>query len=989
MSRIGQPYRLAIGGHVDRASPIRFRFAGKDYEGYAGDSLASALLANGVRLLGRSFKYHRPRGLIGAGVEESNVLVQLGDGARSTPNVRVTEVELYDGLVAAPVNCWPSVRFDIGAMNNLMSRFLAAGFYYKTFMWPNWHLYEEFIRRAAGLGRASGEPDPDRYESRFAHCDVLIVGAGPSGLAAARAAAHASARVLLVEQDSILGGTLLRDGAEIDGCEGQRWAADIEAELRAQPEARILNRTTVVGYFDHNALTLLERLHDEAACSADPGKARFRLWQVRARRVILATGAIERPLVFSGNDRPGVMLAAAVREYLVRYGVKAGNRAVVFTNNDDAYRTAIALSDAGVDVAALVDLRRRGPADLQAALSARDIQFFSGGKVIDTRGGRALRAVQLCDANNRTRWIKCDLLAMSGGMNPTVHLFCQSGGRLRFDEENAAFVPETSVQAEQSVGAAAGQMALGKALLAGHAASKKALEAIGLATDIDPPATASDRVPQPIVAAWHVPGGRNKAFVDFQNDVSVGDIELSARENFISVEHLKRYTTLGMAADQGKTANVNALAIMASLTGRSIAETGTTRYRFPFTPMPMASFSGRARRDLFRPLRVMPAQDRHVRHGAIFEEYGGWLRPSCYPRRGETHAAAEQREALAVRRAAGLFEGSPLGKIEVSGPDAARFLDLVYANTMSTLKIGKVRYGLMLSELGVIIDDGVAARLAENRFLICTSSSGASRIAAWLEEWLQCEWMDLDVVVAPLTTAWGVLTLTGPEARTILAAVGTNFDLAAEVFPHMTFREGRVGGIPARVLRVSYTGEVSYEINVPTSRTPELWDWLMAAGANRGLEPVGVDGWMLLRTEKGYLHIGADTDGATSPLDVGWGHVLNKKSDFVGRRSLLQPENQRPDRLGFVGFEAVDPAIILPIGMHVAVSRDDGTFESDGYITSTGYSPVLSRGVALGMIRHGESRIGETVLIRGAAGIHQARVVRPAAYDPQGERLNG
>ena len=581
-----------------------------------------------------------------------------------------------------------------------------------------------------------------------------------------------------------------------------------------------------------------------------------------------------------------------------------------------------------------------------------------------------------------------DLVAMSGGYSPTVQLFTQSGGKLRFDEENACFVPDRSVQAEQSAGAAAGRFTLAEALEGGHSAGRSAAEAAGFPEDCPPPRAARERPERPLRPVWQVAGGRAKAFVDFQNDVAVDDIALSHRENFVSVEHLKRYTTLGMAADQGKTSNVNALAIMAALTGRGVGETGTTRHRFPFTPMPLGSLAGLDGGDLFRPIRLMPAHERHAALGALFEDYGGWQRPSCYPLAGETPFEAEQREALAVRTRAGLFEGSPLGKIEIVGPDAARFLDLVYANTMSTLKPGSLRYGLMLNEQGVIIDDGVTARLGEDRFLVGTTSGGADRIAAWLEEWLQCEWRDLDVLVAPVTTAWGVATLTGPAARTVLGELGTDIDFSPAAFPHMTFRDGTLGGLPVRIMRVSYTGEASYEINVRAGRMAELWTRLMAAGERHGLAPVGIDAWMLLRTEKGYLHVGADTDGATTPLDVGWRHVLRRQSDFIGRRSLLTPENQRPGRLGFVGFAALDAAAPPLIGAHVVV-REGRATRSAGYVTSAGFSPVLGRTVALGMIEGGAARQGDTVELATASELVRARVSAPAAYDPQGARLDG
>ncbi|RZF63919.1 sarcosine oxidase subunit alpha family protein [Sphingomonas populi] len=977
--------RLAQGGRIDRTRPLRFIWEGRGYQGYAGDTLASALMANGVTLVGRSFKYHRPRGIIGAGVEESNALVQLGDGARSTPNMRATEVLLYDGLVARPVNCFPNSRFDIGSINNLVARFLPAGFYYKTFMWPDWHLYEGFIRRAAGLGKVARQADPDRYESRFAHCDVLVVGSGPAGLAAANAAAASGARVILADQDDGIGGALRYEDISVDGQAGADWAARIGGAIAAQPEAKILLRTAVVGYHDHNSLTMVQQLANEAECAADPTRARYRTWQVRAGRVVLATGAIERPLVFPGNDRPGVMLATAARHYARRFAVLPGRRAVVFTNNDDAYRTALALAACGVVVAAMVDVRDTVSADLAAVLDARGIRLITGATVIDTRGRKRINRALVRSARGE-EWIACDHLAMSGGFNPTVHLFSQSGGVTRYDEAIAAFVPGVSVQDERSVGAAAGAYATKDALEAGEGAGREAAALVGY--DVLPstaPWTTDERPEASLLPCWQVEGRRSKAFVDFQNDVSVGDITLSARENFRSVEHLKRYTTLGMAADQGKTSNVNALAIMGALTGRSVEETGHTRYRFPFTPIPLGSMGGRNRGELFRPRRRMPAHDRHVAANAVFEDYGGWMRPAYYLNFGETPHQAEQREALAVRTAAGLFEGSPLGKIEVKGPDAGRFLDLIYANTMSTLRPGKVRYGLMLSEQGVVIDDGVATRLGDDHFLIGTSSGGAETIVAWMEEWLQCEWLDLDVLVAPVTAAWGVLTITGPKARTILDAVGTTVPL--DDFPHMSFAEGTVAGVPARVFRVSYTGETSYEINVPARSSAFLWDVLMAAGQSQGLIPVGIDAWMVLRTEKGFLHIGADTDGTTTALDVGWGHVLKKKNEFVGKRSLLRSADQRADRLQFVGFAVAAGESPLPIGGHVVATASDGTALSEGYVTSTAFSPFLKSAVALGMVRGGLARKGETVRIGAGRAARTATIVDPTFYDPDGERL--
>lgn len=938
--------RLPTGGDVDRARPLRFTFDGRNHFGFAGDTLASALLANGVSVVGRSFKYHRPRGLLGAGVEEPNAIVQTAQGGFADPNLRATEVELYDGLVARAVNCWPSARFDVGGVLRPFERFLPAGFYYKTFMWPDWHWFERRIRAAAGLGRVSGEPDASRYETRYAHCDVLIVGGGHAGLAAALEAAANGARVILCEQDSRLGGRLRWDGCEADGLPANAWIGNAVATLQRLPDTQIRVRTTAVGYFDHNAVTLLERVTDHLGPNALAQLPRQRLWQVRASRVILATGAIERPLVFPGNDRPGVMLASAVREYLGTYAVRAGSRALIFTNNDDAYRTAHALLDAQGEVAAIIDARRDLRHEVADAIRVRGVPLVTGAVVVATHGRPRFSGATVRDDAGRELMIEGDLLAMSGGTNPTVHLFSQSGGKLEWDAGRAHFKPGRAAQATQVVGAAAGG---------------------GVR----------------VAPLWRVPV-RGKAFVDFQNDVTADDIELAARENFTSVEHLKRYTTLGMAPDQGKTANVNALALMAELTGCAPAQAGTTRYRFPFTPVSFGAIAGGSRGELFRPLRRLPAHDWHVAHGAVLEEFGSWLRPAHYLRSGERAHDAERREVLAVRTAAGLFDGSPLGKIEVKGPGAAEFLDRMYANTMSTLKVGRLRYGLMLNELGVVIDDGVTARIADDHFLVGTTGGGADRITDWLDEWLQCEWPDLQVVIAPVTTSVAVLTLSGPKSRVVLQAAGVDFPASAAEFPHMSFRNGAVAGVPARVCRVSFTGEVSYEINVAASQATLLWERLMTAGATHGLSAVGIDAWMLLRTEKGYLHVGADTDGTTAPDDIGWGHVLKRDRDFVGRRSLTRPENMRADRLQFVGLEPVDKAE-LPIGAHL---RGDGaTHASEGYITSAGFSPILNRWVALAMLRSGRTRHGEIISVITPDGTKRARVTAPGAYDPQGARL--
>ena len=977
--------RLSKGGDIDRSAPVSFTFDGRIYGGFKGDTLASALLAEGVGIVGRSFKYHRPRGVFAAGAEECNALMQVGDGARSTPNMRATEVLLHDGLTSRAVNCWPNARYDLGGLNALMSRFLPAGFYYKTFMWPDWHIYEGFIRRAAGLGRVPKQADPDRYETVHAHCDVLVVGGGAAGLSAARAAAAGGARVILTEQDRLLGGQLRWDGGEIDGLPAKTWIDHAEAGLRKQPETRILTCTTATGYFDHNGLSLLESVsHDDPGAPAH--LPRYRQWQVRADHVILATGSIERPLVFPGNDRSGVMLARAVRQYIAGFAVRPGEVLTVFTNNDEAYRTLAPFRAAGGVLRAVVDTRPRPAPSALALAEAQGVEVITGASIVATRGALGLRSVMVRTSSGAIRRLTCNLLASSGGSNPTVHLFGQSGGKTRFDDDRLMFRPSLSVQNQSSVGACDGELTLSKAVEDGYRAGVQAAADAGYPSALEPSKVGREHPPAGVAPYWMSEGKRGKAFIDLQNDVTTSDVDLAVRENFASVEHLKRYTTLGMASDQGKTANVNGLAILASVKGASIADTGTTRARFPYTPTPLAAFAGRSRGELFRPLRRLQLHDAHLALNPLMEDFGGWLRPAVYLRGGETREQAEQREAAGVRTGVGLFDGSPLGKIEVRGPDAARFLDFVYANTMSTLKPGKIRYGLFLNERGVILDDGVCARLGFDHFLVGASSAGAERIASWLDEWLQCEFPDYEVLIAPVSTSWAVVTLAGPAARQVLLDAGVDFDISAGAFPHMSLRRGSVAGVDVRILRVSFTGEVSYEINVPSDRADDVWRALRRSGERHSLQPFGIDALNLLRLEKGYLHIGSDTDGTSTPLNIGWDHVLKRKSDFIGKRSLFLPVNQAQGALNLVGL-ATSSGRRLPVGAH-AVKSDGRARLSDGFVTSSGFSPTLKRGVALAMIHDGRARMGETVELAIEEAVDQATIVNVVAFDQDGARLH-
>ncbi len=971
-------FRLAGGGCIDRSKTIGFTWAGKAMQGYAGDTLASALIANGVSIVGRSFKYHRPRGLLAAGLEEPNAIVQLETGEATVPNVKATQVELYEGLVAAPVNAKPSVDFDLLAVNGLFKRFIPAAFYYKTFMWPNWHWFEPSIRGAAGLGEAPGAIDPDSYEHRFAHTDTLVVGSGAAGLAAAVAAARTGANILLVEVEPNLGGGLLAETAAVEGVEPLAWRDRMIAALAGFPNVTVMNRTMAFGFYDHGLVGLCERVTDHLPLAARSG-VRQRLWKLRTKRVILATGAFERPIAFAGNDLPGVMLASAAQTYARRHGVAPGRRIVVATNNDSAYLAACVLHDAGVEIAAIVDSRATG-CEIAAEAMSRGIAVLPGAAPIKAKGRRRVTGAvvgRVADDGGR-RTIACDTILMSNGWNPAVHLHSQSGGSLAFNAALEAFLPSKSVQASVNVGAAAGILDLDFAIASGRAAGQ------------------GDAVQMPIPAAvgptrHFADGDRDaaKAWVDFQNDVTVGDVQIAARENFRSVEHLKRYTTLGMASDQGKTSNVTGIHILSNLIGKPPQAIGTTKFRPPFDPVTIGGFAGRAVGDNLVPLAYTAAHVSACAAGAKMENYGSWLRAAYFPRIGEDEHAAIHREVLAVREGVGLFDASPLGKIEVKGPDAAEFLQRIYVNGVRNLKVGRCRYGLMLSEHGIVYDDGVFAKIADDHFLCGTTSSHAAAIADMLQEWLQCEWTDLRVLIENVTTGWAVMNVAGPKARAVIEAVGTDIDLSSEAFPHMTYREGQVGGAAARIQRVSFSGELSYEVSVPWGFGGSLWDAIMRAGEAHGITPFGVETLMALRIEKGFLHVGSDTDGTTMPQDVGFGGAVAKKpDDFIGRRSTMRPDGLRADRRQLVGLETLDGGSAFETGAHILAAGTAERGATQGWVTSSVLSPTLGRPLAMALIERGAARIGETIQVWDLGKGRPARIVDPRFYDPAGEKLD-
>jgi len=1006
---MAQSFRLPEGGLIDRSRSLRFTFDGRSYEGHPGDTLASALLANDVHLVGRSFKYHRPRGIVAAGPEEPNALVQLGEDPRTDPNQRATQVELFDGLHAKPQNCWPSLEFDLNEGASLLQRFLPSGFYYKTFMWPSWKLFEGPIRRAAGLGRSPRLPDPDRYDKTHAHCDLLVVGAGPAGLAAALAAGRAGARVLLVEQDPRLGGSLMTaPETAVEGAPGLEWVAAAEAELASLPEVRVLTRTTCFAYYDHNFLGLIERITDHHAPYERPDHLpRQRLWKVRAKQVVLATGALERPLVFRDNDRPGILLSSAASAYVRRWAVKPGGRAVVFTNNDGGYRAALDLKNAGVDLAAVVDLRAAAEGPLSERARDEGVPIRAGAAVVGTAGHLRLRKafVAPLDGDGKRVFgggepIDCDLLVSSGGWNPTVHLFCQSKGSLRWDESLACFRPKDSMQRDQAVvGAANATFALDAALAEAAKAGAEAAAAAGFeAAGRRKAAPKAEAVGGflPLRELWLVPstkpvGQGGKHFVDQQHDVGASDLLLALREGYRSIEHVKRYTTTGMATDQGKTSNVNAIGIVAEHLGKTVPEVGVTTFRPPYTAVTFGVFAGRDVDDLLDPLRTTPMHPWHVGHAAAFEDVGQWRRAWYYPREGEDLHAAVAREVEATRRSVGILDASTLGKIEVRGPDAAGFLDRVYTNLFSSLKLGRCRYGLMLKEDGMVFDDGVTSRLAEDRFLMTTTTGGAANVLAWLEEWLQTEWPELKVHLTSVTEQWATMTISGPNAKALLAEV-SDLDLSAEAFPHMSLAEGTVAGVKARVFRISFTGESSFEINVAARYGLAVWQTLMRVGEKYDITPYGTEAMHVLRAEKGFIIVGQETDGSVTPLDLGMDWIVSKKKkDFLGRRSLERPDMLKPDRKQLVGLVTEDPREVLPEGAQLVESHaaTPPPVPMLGHVTSSYWSPNCGHSIALALVKGGRARMGQRLHAPLADRTITCTVTEPVFFDKAGERLHG
>lgn len=992
-------HRLPKAGRLTPAREVRFSFDGKAMTGLDGDTLASALLANDVHLVGRSFKYHRPRGILSAGSEEPNALVGIRrDAARRTPNVRATVQEIYDGLEAVSQNRWPSLSFDTGAINDLAAPFFSAGFYYKTFMWPKlaWkRLYEPNIRAAAGLGVAPDEPDPDLYASRYAHCDVLIAGGGAAGIAAAVGAAEAGASVILADEQPEIGGALrFEAGASIDGQDGWSWARAQMAKLSAMPNVRVLTRCTVFGYHAQNMVILAERLTDHLANPA-PEMSRERLWQVRAKHVILATGAIERHMVFPGNDRPGVMLASAARSYLNHFGVAVGKRVGIYTANDSAYYAALDLKRAGQKVQAVVDLREDPKSAIVEEARAAGIEVLTGHGVVATNGRlRVSGMIARPRDGGRERSFSVDALLTSAGWTPSVHLFSQSRGKLAFDAGRQIFLPGENAQECASIGACSGMEDLAAVLDAGYVAGEQAARKVGGSASSTMRKVQSESWSGGMVGAGPGAGAddTSRAFVDFQNDVTAKDIRQAVREGMRSIEHVKRFTTNGMATDQGKTSNLHGLAIAAEALDKPIPEVGLTTFRQPFTPVTFGALVGHNRGALFDVTRRTPMHQWAENHGAVFEDVGNWKRAWYFPRAGEDKHAAVARECRTVRAAAGVFDASTLGKIEVVGPDAAAFLELMYTNPWQKLGVGRCRYGLMLREDGFIYDDGVIGRIAEDRFHVTTTTGGAPRVLQHMEDYLQTEFPHLNVWLTSASEQWAVIAVQGPKAREIIAPLVEGCDLSDEAMPHMSVRECRVGGAPARLFRMSFTGERGFEINVPADYGPAVMEMVWAQAQNHGACMYGTETMHVLRAEKGYIIVGQETDGTVTPNDCGLDWAIGKKkADFVGIRGLKRPDLVGGGRKQLVGLLTKNQKHALDEGAQiVADPQQPKPMTMLGHVTSAYWSPTLGRSFALALIDDGRARLGETLFVPMPGGkAIEVDVTGTVFYNESGEKLHG
>ena len=996
---MSQPFRLNKEGLINRNKKISFTFNGKKLFGYEGDTIASALIANGIHLVGRSFKYHRPRGFFGAGVEEPNAKLQVEFNGHSEPNVNATEMELVEGLSATSQNCWPSVNFDIGAINNFLKMFFPAGFYYKTFMWPKsfWYkIYEPFIRKAAGLGVASIEKDKERYEHKFEYCDLLVTGSGPSGLASAYAAAKNGAKVILAEDKPRFGGTLLTDDVSIDNLSGKDWAEKIITELKSMPNVTVKNRSQVFGYYDHNMLVMFERVSDhlEKKSKFTP---RQRLWYIRAKETILSTGSIERPIVFGNNDTPGIFLSAAAKEYMKVYGVLVGKKPLIFTNNDSAYETALEFKKNNVEPI-ILDTREEHSSELidEAKSKGIDIRFSHG--VIVANGYKKVKSAKIGKLNKdknsfeKTETVDCDCICVSGFWTPSVHLASQSGNKLKYEEKIDAFIPDKKKQHETSVGAANGSFTLEESLKHGFEnGSNLSAKITETKTEISIP-NVNEKKYGAHDKFWCMPLPKNenpKRFVDFQNDVSVSDIEIALREGYRSIEHVKRYTTLGMATDQGRTSNLNGLQLVSNIENKIVPEVGHTTFRPPFTPITIGTIVGREVGMEYMPTRKTPMHEWHEKNNAVFVDAGAWKRPRYYKLGSETLFEASKREAKNVRENVGICDVTTLGKIDIKGPDAAEFLNRVYTNAWMKLPVGKARYGLMLREDGIIMDDGTTTRISENHYHMTTTTAQAANVLSHLEYYLQIVWPELNVNVVSTTEQWAGAAIAGPKSRDMLSKLYPDLDVSNEALPFMGYKEAEFFGVPSRIFRISFSGELAYEINVKSDHGMFMWEKMMEVGKDFGNQPYGTEALSTLRIEMGHV-AGPELDGRTIPSDVSLNGLVSKKKDFIGKNSLGREAFNVESRQKIVGLIPIDRKSSIPEGSHIVQDQNAKLPNPKlGHVSSSCWSVENNNPFSLAIMKDGKNMIGKKFFAVSPLKNKsiEVEVISSHYVDPEGKRV--
>ena len=995
--------RVKTSKFIDETYKVSFKFNGKTYYGFKGDTLASALLANDIHLVGRSFKYHRPRGIMTAGSEEPNAIVQLHKNtSRTEPNVRATEIEIYDGLEASSQNCWPSVNFDIGGINNFLSPVLPAGFYYKTFMWPAsfWEKYEYFIRKSAGLGKSPTTPDPDIYEHRYIHCDVLIIGAGISGVMAAKVAAKNGFKTLLIEEKNYLGGETIYQDSEhfkVNNQTSGSWLDKEINEIKKIKNLEIKTRTSVAAFHGYNFLLARENLTDHLPIEQRNGKTRQKLLKIRAKKVITATGSLERPLIFDNNDRPGILLSSAINKYASLFGVICGEKNILFTNNDSAYETAANLFRKGISIEAIIDNREEIDSKLIKESEKNNIKIYKGYTIVDTYGYKRINKISIMQLSKDGQKvigskisIPCDCLGVSGGWTPSVHLFTQSGGKLKFRDDDQVFIPNTYPSDQISIGSCNGDFTLDEIL---SNISKTLKEFLGVNKTGYENLEVQSSFNKSKRNIWLLPSdkivGKTKSFVDFQNDATAKDIRLALREGFRSIEHVKRYTTTGMGTDQGKLGNMHALGIISEISGSKMGELGTTTFRPPYTPLTFGTIVGRNVGEYFDVYRKTPMHDWHVKNKAKFENVGQWKRAWYYPKNNESMHDAVQRESKAARDSAGILDASTLGKIDIQGTDASEFLNRVYTNAWSKLDIGKCRYGLMLNEDGMVYDDGVTTRLNENHYIMTTTTGGAATVLGKLEDYLQTEWPELDVYLTSVTDHYATISVCGPKSKKIISQVIPNLDLSDDNFPHMSFKDTKINEIKCRVMRISFTGEQSYEINVQANYGKSVWEKCMKAGKEFNITPYGTETMHLLRAEKGFIIVGQDTDATMTPIDLQMNWIVSKKKyDFIGKRSLYRSDTMRDDRKQLVGLLTENPDEILEEGAQIVANFNKTPVEMLGHVTSSYYSPNLKKSIALGFVRGGKNMMGQKLIIPMENKKINVTVADPVFLDKENKRLN-